>query len=351
VDPECDPVQLAVRDLRVELSTPGGCLCPVDDVSFDVRRGRTLGLVGESGCGKTVTALALMRLLPRGVARIAGGTVRWSNGDGDFVDLASIAEGDARRMRGRHLSMIFQDPGAALNPVFTIGEQIAEVARGHLGLSRREARQRVVSLLSRVGITDAARRAREYPHQFSGGMQQRVMLAMALAGEPGVLIADEPTTALDVTVQAQIVNLLQEVQAETGMGILWITHDLGVVAEVADDVCVMYAGRIVERAAADTLFARPMHPYTQALLACVPRLHGPSVAEGIPGSVPTPTAFPPGCRYHPRCGLSRRRASKLGAEASVAGEAGRILCRCVDEKPVLRVVDAGHWVACGEVNG
>lgn len=350
MSPNHHSAALAVRDLRVEIRTRDGSVRPVDGVSFDIRPGRTLGLAGESGCGKTVTALALMRLLPRGQARISGGSVLWSNGDGGSVNLATAAEQEVRRLRGRRLAMIFQDPAAALNPVFTVGEQIAEVSRLHLGLSHGKAMRQAASLLSRVGIADAARRAREYPHQFSGGMQQRAMLAMALAGEPGILIADEPTTALDVTVQAQIVELLRGLQSEAGMGMLWVTHDLGVLAQVADEICVMYAGRIVERAGARELFANPLHPYTQALLACVPRLHRPASAGGIPGSVPTPADVPPGCRFHPRCALSRRRAAQVGGAFSIDTASGRVLRRCVDEVPALRAVGAEHWVACGEVS-
>jgi oligopeptide/dipeptide ABC transporter ATP-binding protein len=349
MSPDRHPAALAVRDLRVEMRTRDGIVHPVDGVSFDIRRGRTLGLAGESGCGKTLTALALMRLLPRGRARISGGSVLWSNGDGEPVDLATVGEQEVRRMRGRRLAMIFQDPAAALNPVFTVGEQIAEVSRLHLGLSRGKAMQQAARLLSRVGIADAARRAREYPHQFSGGMQQRAMLAMALAGEPAILIADEPTTALDVTVQAQIVDLLRGIQSAGGMGMLWVTHDLGVLAQVADEICVMYAGRIVERAPTRELFSHPLHPYTQALLACVPRLHRPAGGSGIPGSVPTPTDVPPGCRFHPRCALSRRRAAEAGAALSIEGPSGRVLRHCVDEIPVLRQARPEHWIACGEV--
>ena len=349
MNPDRHPAALAVRDLRVEIRTRDGIVRPVDGVTFDLRRGRTLGLAGERGCGKTLTALALMRLLPRRRARIAGGSVVWSDDGGNSVNLVAATEHDVRRMRGRRLAMIFQDPASALNPVFTVGEQIAEVSRLHLGLSRRKAVQQAVSLLARVGIADAARRAREYPHQFSGGMQQRAMLAMALAGEPTLLIADEPTTALDVTVQAQIVDLLRGLQAEAGMGMLWVTHDLGVLAQVADEICIMYAGRIVERAPTRELFSNPLHPYTQALLACVPRLDRPASGIGIAGSVPTAADVPPGCRFHPRCALSRRCAAQAGAALSIDIPSGRLLRHCVDEIPALRQARPVHWVACGEV--
>ncbi len=347
--PDRHSSSLTVRDLRVELATRHGVLRPVDGVSLDVRSGRTVGLAGESGCGKTFTALALMRLLPPRQSRIAGGSILWSNGRGDPVDLAVAAERDVRRLRGRHLAMIFQDPAAALNPVFTVGQQIAEVSRLHLGLTRTEAMRQAVDLLSHVGIADAARRAREYPHQLSGGMQQRAMLAMALAGEPGLLLADEPTTALDVTVQAQIVDLLCRLQEETGMGILWVTHDLGVLAQVADEVCIMYAGQIVERAPTPELFTNPLHPYTQALLECVPRLDRPAEGKGIPGAVPTPAEVAPGCRFHPRCALGHRRAADLGPEGAIDTPRGRVPRNCLAGSPALREVRPGHWVACGEV--
>jgi oligopeptide/dipeptide ABC transporter ATP-binding protein len=289
---------LAVRDLAVSYATPGGAARAVDGIGFDLDTGQLLALVGESGCGKTTLALALLRLLPEPPARIdAKSQVQYGN-----VDLLGLSAEELRRYRGGEIAYVFQDPGASLNPVMTIGAQVAEAVRLHRGLSRRASRGRAVELLASMGLPDAAARAKDYPHELSGGMKQRAMIAMALAGEPKVLIADEPTTALDVTIQAQILDLLAEIQHRLGMAILLITHNLGLVAEVADRVLVMYAGRLVEEAPVSSLFRRPAHPYSEGLLRATPNLHQPAARlPTIPGSVPDPLAWPTGCRFHPRC--------------------------------------------------
>jgi oligopeptide/dipeptide ABC transporter ATP-binding protein len=294
---------VAVRDLLVEFPVEGGVVRAVDVVSYDIAARRTLGVVGESGSGKSVAALALLRLIaPPG--RIASGSIRLGD-----LDLLTLDEEDMRRVRGQRIAMIFQEPMTALNPVFTVGAQIAEVFRLHRGLAPRAAFDAAVAMLDRVGIPAPAARAHDYPHQLSGGMRQRAMIAMALAARPDLLVADEPTTALDVTIQAQILDLMLELQAEFGMAVLFISHNLAVVSEVADDIMVMYAGRIVERAPADALIARPLHPYTQGLIAAVPRLaarDGGAAGElhAIPGNVPNPLALPPGCRFSDRCPLA-----------------------------------------------
>ncbi|GAA3200475.1 ABC transporter ATP-binding protein [Nonomuraea roseoviolacea] len=289
--------------LRVDdLSVAFGRVRVVDGVSFTVDRGRTLGIVGESGSGKSVSTLAIMGLL-RGAS--VTGSVTF-----DGEELVGAPEGRLRSLRGARMSMIFQDPLSSLHPFYTVGEQIAEAYRLHKKASRKAAHERAVEMLGEVGIPAPRRRAREHPHRFSGGMRQRVMIAMALACEPDLLIADEPTTALDVTVQAQILELIQRLQSEYGLGIIMITHDLGVVARIADDVLVMYGGRAAERAASARVFDDPRHPYTQGLLASVPGLgrgiegSGGGRLRAIPGSPPSPSAFPPGCRFHPRCSVA-----------------------------------------------
>jgi peptide/nickel transport system ATP-binding protein len=289
---------LAVENLRVSFPDDAGRrFFPVDGVSFTLERGRTLALVGESGCGKSLTSLALLRLVPA-PGRIEPGS-RIRLGETDVLSL----EGEAlRHIRGRRIGMIFQDPMTSLNPVFPIGDQIAEGVRAHFDISRAEARNRALRLLQEVGIPDPAERLRAYPHQLSGGMRQRVMIAIALSAEPDVLVADEPTTALDVTVQAQILEVLDHLRSTRGMAVLLITHDLGIVAGRADRVAVMYAGQIVEEAPTARLFANPSHPYTQGLFASVPRITGPiGRLTPIGGSVPPPTAWPEGCRFRPRC--------------------------------------------------
>ncbi len=299
---------LEVSDLRVSFPTPdGGRLTPVDGVSFTLEPGRTLALVGESGCGKSLTSLAILRLVPEPGRVDAGSVVRL-----DGRELTSLRENELRKVRGRQVGMIFQDPMTSLNPVYTVGAQIVEGIRTHLPLSRREAKDRAVALLEEVGIPDAAGRFDAYPHQLSGGMRQRVMIAIALSAEPKVLIADEPTTALDVTVQAQILELLDRLRASRGMAVLLITHDLGIVAGRADRVAVMYAGQIVEEAPTAELFARPSHPYTQGLFASVPRITGPRQRlMPIRGTVPPPAAWPRGCRFQPRCPIDHPKAGDL----------------------------------------
>jgi peptide/nickel transport system ATP-binding protein len=318
---------LTVEGLCTWFHTRGGVVRAVDDVSFSIRAGETLAIVGESGCGKSVTALSIMRLVaPPG--RIEAGTIRLGE-----VDLLRLAPGEMRRLRGNELAMIFQEPMTSLNPVLTVGRQIAETIELHQGLSRQAALARAVEMLRRVRIPEPRQRAYEYPHQLSGGMRQRAMIAMALACNPKLLIADEPTTALDVTIQAQILRLILDLQRETGTAVLLITHDLGVVAEVAQRVIVMYAGHKVEEASAEELFARPLHPYMRGLLASMPRdrlLRGETGPDErlqeIPGMVPPLNALPPGCHFAPRC----PRADAL----------------CQAQYPPLTPKASGHFVAC-----
>ena len=295
-----DSAILSVSGLEVTFATDGGPLKAADGVSFHLAPGRTLGLVGESGCGKTVTALALLGLVPP-PGRITGGTIGF-----DGKDLATLDEAALDAVRGDRISMVFQEPMTSLNPVFTVGEQIAESLRVHRGQGRTEAARAAVHMLARVGIPDAAARAGSYPHQLSGGMRQRAMIAMALACRPAVLIADEPTTALDVTIQAQILDLILDLQDDMGMAVLFISHNLGVVSEVADDVAVMYAGGIVEEAPAADLFAAPLHPYTIGLIETLPRGghrggRRQDRLPAIPGMVPDLRHLPGGCPFAPRC--------------------------------------------------
>ena len=292
---------LSVSNLCTDFRTRRGTVRALDHVSFDVRPGGCLGIVGESGSGKSVTALSIMRLLPRGRGEIAEGTIRF-----DGQDLLSLPEARMREIRGRDIAMIFQEPMTSLNPVFTAGHQISEAGMLHQGLTRAQAWDRAVELLELVGIPNPKGRAEQYPHELSGGMRQRVMIAMALCCDPKVLIADEPTTALDVTVQAQILDLLQDLRERLGTAIIMITHDLGVIAEVADDVVVMYAGQIVETGSVERLFERPGHPYTHGLLQSIPRFgEDQERLHQIPGSVPSPLAWPTGCRFNPRCEMVR----------------------------------------------
>ena len=291
---------LEVNDLRTHFPTRAGLVRAVEGVSFYLDRGELLGLVGESGCGKSMTALSVMRLVaPPG--KIVSGEILF-----DGKDLLKLSDAEMRQMRGDDIAMIFQDPMTSLNPVYTVGEQIAEALRLHRKMSRKEARQATIEAMREVAIPDPARRIDDYPHQLSGGMRQRVMIAMSLACNPKLLIADEPTTALDVTIQAQILELLDELRKQRDLAVLLITHDLGVVAEVADRVAVMYTGRIVEESPVEELFARPKHPYTEGLLRSVPKLTGEDVTkkerlETIEGVVPSPTDLPPGCHFAPRC--------------------------------------------------
>jgi peptide/nickel transport system ATP-binding protein len=320
-DPAREPL-LAIRDLRTYFRTPAGVARSVDGVSLDVGAGETVGLVGESGCGKSVTAMSVLRLIqPPG--RIEPGSRIMFEGR----DLVTIPEPELRSIRGRRIAMIFQEPMSALNPVFTVGDQIAEVVRVHAQGTRRQAFDRAIAMLELMGIPSPAERARQYPHQLSGGMRQRVMIAMALVLEPALVIADEPTTALDVTIQAQILELLGDLQRRLGTSILMITHDLGVVAETAQRVVVMYAGEVVEQATVAELFARPHHPYTEGLLAAMPRLgQSRDRLAVIPGTVPPPTAWPTGCRFRDRCAYSWER--------------------CEREHPPLYDVGAGHASRC-----
>ncbi|MGD8453940.1 MAG: ABC transporter ATP-binding protein [Phycisphaerae bacterium] len=315
---------LTVEDLHTHFVTPDGPVAAVAGVSLSLDRGKTLALVGESGCGKTVTALSILRLLPAGTSRIVGGRILFGG-----HDLLGLSEREMGAVRGNRIAMVFQEPMTSLNPVLRIGRQIEEVLERHRGLGDAAARARTVELLDQVGIPQPSLRCRQYPHELSGGLRQRALLAMALACGPDLLIADEPTTALDVTLQAQILALLRARQQASGLAILFITHDLGVVAEMADDVCVMYAGRIVEQGATADVLRAPAHPYTRGLLACTPRLAaGPVRLNVIPGEVPDPRRRPGGCAFHPRCDLG-------GAEP-----------RCQREQPDLRPVAAGRRCAC-----
>ena len=292
---------LTVEDLRVSFSTEDGTVHAVDGISYEVAAGATLGIVGESGSGKSVSSLTTMGLTRAQGAEISGRILF------DGRDLLSLPEAEMRAIRGNEIAMIFQDPLSSLHPFFKIGAQLIEAVRAHRDVSEANARERAVELLGLVGIPDPRRRVEEFPHEFSGGMRQRVMIAMALANEPKLLIADEPTTALDVTVQAQILALLERLQGELGMAIVFITHDLGVVAEMADRIAVMYAGRIVEAASAELIFSGPQHPYTWGLLRSIPTLAGPREQElvPIPGSPPSLISPPSGCHFHPRCAYSQ----------------------------------------------
>ena len=331
------PPLLRVRDLKTYFVTEhgSGTARAVDGVSFDVRPGETLGIVGESGCGKTVTSLSILRLIPEPPGHIRPGSFIEFEGR----NILTLEPRELRAVRGNQIAMIFQEPMTSLNPVFTVGDQIAEAAIVHQHLTRAAARRRAIEMLQLVGIPDPAERVDHYPHQMSGGMRQRVMIAMALVCHPKLLIADEPTTALDVTIQAQILELLERLQAELGMAVMLITHDLGVVAGTADRVVVMYAGQVVEQASTVELFARPLHPYTEGLLASVPRLDAPQQGRArgrlhsIPGQVPAATAWPDGCRFHPRCPYAwdRCRAEEpplLDANEGREGEPGTHRARC-----------------------
>ena len=314
---------LEVTDLRTTLFTRNGALKAVDGLSLSVGQGETVALVGESGCGKSLSALSVMRLLPDPPARIVGGEVKLNG-----RDLVALPEEAMLDIRGKEIGMIFQDPMSSLNPVATVEKQIVEVLTAHTGMGRAAARARALDLLELVGMPDASRRLDAYPHQLSGGMCQRVMIAMAIACSPSVLIADEPTTALDVTVQAQVLALLKKLQADAGMAMVFITHDLGVVAETADRVVVMYAGRKVEEAPVDDLFENPLHPYTAGLIGATPTPGAERAARlaDIPGMVPALNELPPGCAFAPRC--------------------PRVMARCWAEMPVLKQLVPGRLVAC-----
>ena len=308
---------LEVRGLRTRF----GEVRAVDGLDFRLERGRTLGIVGESGCGKSVTALSIMGLVPS-PGRIAAGEVLFEG-----EDLLKLPAARLRDLRGDQLSMIFQEPMTSLNPAFTVGEQVAEVLLRHRGIGKNEAKTQAIEMLRRVRIPSPERRFGEYPHRLSGGMRQRVMIAMALACNPKLLIADEPTTALDVTIQAQILELMRALRAELGTAIILITHDLGVIAELADDVIVMYAGQVVERCTVPQLFAEPQHPYTVGLLGSIPQMHlARERLSAIEGFVPDAAAMPAGCRFHPRCPFVEEK--------------------CRVEIPPLREIDKGHFAAC-----
>ncbi len=297
-----DQAVLQVNHLATAFDTEAGRIRAVDDVSFQVHRGKTLGIVGESGCGKSVTALSIMRLLPQPAGKILNGQILYRG-----TDIVKMTPEALRTLRGRHISMIFQEPMTALNPVQRIGRQIGEVFQLHDGaLDETQIRDKSIEMLARVGIPDPERRIREYSHQISGGMRQRVMIAMALAVRPDILIADEPTTALDVTIQAQILDLMKQLQQENGMAMIFITHDLGVIADICDDVVVMYAGTVVESAPVKELFENPRHPYTRGLLESIPRLETPRKISLpiIRGMVPALDDLPPGCRFQNRCPIA-----------------------------------------------
>lgn len=313
---------LEVSDLQMTFGSRKACVYAVNGVSFHVKRGELLGVVGESGSGKTVTMMSLMKLVPMPPAKLVSGRVRLGG-----QDLFALDPREMQRVRGREVGFVFQDPMTSLNPVFSVGYQLMEPLCKHLGLRRGEARKRAIELLSLVGIPSPQDRINDYPHQFSGGMRQRVMIAIALACEPKVLIADEPTTALDVTIQAQILELVKKLRQELGMSIIWITHDLGVVAGIADRVIVMYAGLIVECAAVDDLYSTPRHPYTRALLETLPRADtARDRLKSISGQPPNLTAFPMSCPFAPRC--------------------PHVFDRCRSERPPLMPVSEGHEVAC-----
>jgi peptide/nickel transport system ATP-binding protein len=315
---------LDVRALRTHLRTPEGLVRAVDGVSFAIAPGRTLGIVGESGCGKSVTALSILGLVPRPPAELIDGEI-WFDGR-DLLRLEARALQD---LRGDRIAMVFQEPMTSLNPAYSVGEQIIEAILRHDPVGRPAARQRAIELMQRVGIPAPERRIDDYPHRLSGGMRQRAMIAMALACRPQLLIADEPTTALDVTIQAQILDLLRDLRRDHDMALILITHDLGVVAELCDEVVVMYGGKVVERAAVDALFARPQHPYTIGLLGSLPGARGAASAErlaAIEGTPPNPIALPAGCRFHPRCPFAEPR--------------------CRQAEPALAEIVAGHEAAC-----
>jgi oligopeptide/dipeptide ABC transporter ATP-binding protein len=312
---------LEVDDLRTHFFTDDAVVRAVDGVSLHVDEGETLAIVGESGSGKSVTALSILRLFPQPPGRVVSGRILFRG-----TNLLELPDAAMREVRGKSISMIFQEPMTSLNPVYTCGEQIMETIRRHEGLGRRDARTRAIQMLERVGIPAAAQRVDEYPHQMSGGMRQRVMIAMALACSPAVLIADEPTTALDVTIQAQILELLRQLQADFKMAVLLITHDLGVVAETANRVAVMYAGQVVEYCDVRAAFKQPLHPYTAGLQASLPKLgHERDRLRVIRGSVPNPASFPRGCRFHPRCPIA--------------------INKCLEEPP-LEQIGAGRWSRC-----
>lgn len=316
---------LSVKDLKTYFYTDDGVIPAVDGISFDLDKGGTIGIVGESGCGKSVTSLSVMGLIPQPPGKIEGGQIIFEG-----QDLLKLSEAEMRHIRGNDISMIFQEPMTSLNPVFTIGNQIAEAIILHQGLDKAAAREKSIEMLRLVGIPSPETRIDDFPHQMSGGMRQRVMIAMALSCNPKLLIADEPTTALDVTIQAQILDLMRQLRRDLGTAIMMITHDLGVIAELVEKVVVMYTGKIVESADTYTIFKEPQHPYTIGLLGSIPRLDGTGERlQTIPGSVPIPGSFPVGCGFHPRCPF----ATDL----------------CVAKRPPAFEVKEGHHVSCWKV--
>ena len=337
---------LSIRDLNIGFEVKASVIRPVRDVSLNIFPGQTVALVGESGCGKSVTSLSILRLIPEPPGKYMGGEIFFEG-----RDLLKLSEREMRSVRGKDIAMIFQEPMTSLNPVYTIGDQIAEAVTLHQHVSQDQAYRIAEDALHDVGIADPHRRLREYPHQMSGGMRQRVMIAMALSCQPKLLIADEPTTALDVTIQAQILELLRKLQRERGMSILLITHDLGVVAENADVVAVMYASRIVEVATVEDLFDRPQHPYTEGLFRSMPKLgHTSERLATIPGQVPNPARFPSGCKFHTRCPRTRALAAAGPPQDVVTIHTGEekanVMRICAQNEPILREVMAKHWAAC-----
>ena len=322
-----EQVSLSVQNLVVSFETDEGRVQVLDDINFDVQQGETVGIVGESGCGKSVSALSIVRLLPRPAGSIDRGKVIYNN-----EDIMSLEIEDMHNIRGRKIAMIFQEPMTALNPVHRIGKQLGEVYRLHFpDMSEEDIKNTSIDLLTKVGIPAAEKRLREYPHQLSGGMRQRAMIAMALACKPDILIADEPTTALDVTMQNQILRLMKELQDEIGMSIIFITHDLGVIAETCDRVIVMYAGRVVEQATVERLFASPKHPYTQGLLKSIPKLEteAKSELEIIEGIVPPLTDLPSGCHFRTRCDYQQEQCGQVKPELETVSEASKQTVSCL----------------------
>jgi len=337
---------LEIRGLTVAFDTERGKapIRPVQDVSLSIFPGQTVAVVGESGSGKSVTALSCLRLVPSPPGRTLAGEILLEG-----RDLCKLSEKELQRVRGKEIAMIFQEPMTSLNPVYTVGDQIMEAVTLHQNVRSAEARRIAEEAMAAVGIADPAERLKTYPHQLSGGMRQRVMIAMALSCKPKLLIADEPTTALDVTIQAQILELLRKLQRDKGMSIMLITHDLGVVAENADVVAVMYAGRIVEYAGVEELFDHPQHPYTRGLFAAVPKLGNAAARlEAIPGTVPNPANFPGGCKFHPRCALTRQKAAESNDAVQVNVDHTQVMVmqQCAKQEPALRQISPGHWAAC-----
>jgi oligopeptide/dipeptide ABC transporter ATP-binding protein len=338
---------LEIQNLNVGFETNRGLVQPVRDVSINVFPGQTMAIVGESGCGKSVTAMSILRLLPTPPAQYLGGKIIFEG-----RDLLALSEKEMRSVRGKDIAMIFQEPMTSLNPVYTIGDQIMEAVTLHQNVRGREAWEIAEQSLRDVGIADPKRRLESYPHEMSGGMRQRVMIAMALSCQPKLLIADEPTTALDVTIQAQILELLRKLQAEKGMAMILITHDLGVVAENADVVSVMYASRVVECATVEELFDSPRHPYTEALFKSVPQLGSNTHRlQTISGSVPNPAKFPVGCKFHTRCPKSRELAKGNADSVEIVcdGERSRVLRTCVSNEPATNEITKDHWAACHQL--